>query len=109
MKATDNNILVKEEPYDKKTVGGLIIPRIGTIPMALGTVVSTGPGKYNPFTKVRVPVKFKEGDRVIYNPGIATEVTVSVKDENGKVTKLKLVKVPENECCLSLDDNEDIQ
>lgn len=109
MKATDNNILVKEEPYDKKTVGGLIIPRIGTIPMALGTVVSTGPGKYNPYHQKVVPVKFKEGDRVIYNPGIASEITVTVTDENGKKSKLKLVKVPENECCLSLDDNEDIQ
>ena len=109
MKATNNDVLVKEEPYAKKTVGGLIIPRIGTIPMAMGTVVSTGPGLYNPYHKKTVPVKFKKGDRVIYNPGIATEITVSVKDENGKVSKLKLVKVPENECCLALDDNEDIQ
>lgn len=109
MKTTENNVLVKEEPFDKMTVGGLFIPRIGTIPMALGTVVKLGPGKYNPFTKKLTPIELKVGDRVIYNPGVATEVTVSVKDEQGNISKLKLVKVAENECTCILDDNEEIK
>lgn len=109
MKTTENNVLVKEEPFDKMTVGGLFIPRIGTIPMALGTIVKLGPGKFNPYTGKIAPINLNVGDRVIYNPGVATEITVSVKDENGNVSKLKLVKVPENECTCILDDNEEIK
>lgn len=108
MKATENNVLVKEEPYDKKTAGGLFIPKIGTIPMAVGTVVSVGPGKYNPYVKKMVAVELKVGERVIYNPGVGTEITVSVKNADGTVTKNKLVKVAESECCVILDENEEI-
>ena len=65
MKTTENNVLVKEEPFDKMTVGGLFIPRIGTIPMALGTIVKLGPGKFNPYTNKISPINLNVGDRVI--------------------------------------------
>lgn len=107
MKLTSNYVLVKKDESGK-TPGGIFIPEIGTIPMQLGTVVEVGPGKYNPMFDKRVPVEVKVGDRVIFNPGVAIELNITQKNENGVATKVKLLQIPDNECSVILEDNEEI-
>lgn len=107
MKLTSNYVLVKKDESGK-TAGGIYIPEIGTIPMQLGTVVQVGPGKYNPMFDKRVPIEVNIGDRVIFNPGVAIEINITQKDEKGNSTKVKLLQLPDNECSVVLEDNEEI-
>lgn len=107
MKLTSNYVLVKKDESGK-TAGGIYIPEIGTVPMQLGTVVQIGPGKYNPMFDKRIPIEVKVGDRVIFNPGVAIEINITQKNEAGVATKVKLLQLPDTECSVILENNEEV-
>ena len=108
MKAVNDDVLVKEDAsVEKLTAGGLIIPSIGTIPMAYGTVEQIGPGRYNPWKDMVPKIDLQIGDYVIYNPGPGKDITTSVVNADKTVTKTKLKKLNAMECMAVLEQDKD--
>ena len=106
MKVTDFNILIEnEESIDKLTIGGLELAGNFTIPMAYGRVVQVGPGRFNKFHSKQIPAEIAVGDLVVYNPGIAKQIDINVKNRDGKITKKRVFKVEAKECILTLNEN----
>lgn len=106
MKAVNDDVLVKEDAsVDKLTAGGLIIPNIGTIPMAYGTIKDVGPGRYNPWKDKTPSIDLKIGDYVIYNPGPGTDISTSKINSDNTVTKTKLKKLNAAECMMVLEQD----
>lgn len=105
MKLTDFNILIEnEESLDKLSIGGLELAKNFTIPMAYGRIVQVGPGRFNKIHSKQIHADLSVGDLVVYNPGIAKEITINVKDESGNLTKKKLFKLEAKECILVLNE-----
>ena len=103
MKTIEDFVLVKQDAsIEKLTAGGLVIPNVGTIPMAYGTIEEIGPGRYNVWKDKVVPVDdLKVGDYVVYNPGPGVDLPTTNKNS----TKLK--KLNAMEFMLVLDRDED--
>lgn len=108
MKAVNDDVLIKEDAsVEKLTAGGLIIPNIGTIPMAYGIIENIGPGKYNPW-KDKIPaIDLKVGDYVIYNPGPGTVITTTTINADKTTKKTKLTKIAAAECMMVLEQDKD--
>lgn len=105
MKITDFNILVEnEESIDKLSIGGLEVAKNFTIPMAYGRIVQIGPGRFNKIHSKQIPVDLAVGDLVVYNPGIANEINIGIKDAEGKISKKKYYKLAAKECILVLNE-----
>lgn len=105
MKVTDFNILIEnEESIDKLSIGGLELAKNFTIPMAYGRVVQVGPGRFNNFHSKQIPADIAVGDLVVYNPGVAKEIKINVKDAEGKINKRKVFKLEAKECILVLNE-----
>lgn len=109
MKAVNDDVLVKEDAsIEKLTAGGLIIPNIGTIPMAYGVIQDVGPGRFNPWKNKVVKTELQVGDYVIYNPGPGIDITAStVSPDKKTVTKTKLKKLGAMECMAILEQDKD--
>lgn len=108
MRAINNDVLVKDyASVEKLTAGGLIIPNIGTIPMAYGEIVDVGPGAFNPWTGKNFEMDLKIGDVVLYNPGVGKDIITSKIDENKNLIKTKVKKLSAMECMIVFNQDKD--
>jgi chaperonin GroES len=69
IKPLADRVLVKADPAEEKTAGGLIIPDTAKEKPLAGTVVAAGPGTEE------VKMEVKAGDKVLYGKYAGTEIT----------------------------------
>lgn len=69
IKPLADRVLVKPDPAEEKTAGGLIIPDTAKEKPLAGTVVAAGPGTED------VKMEVKAGDKVLYGKYAGTEIT----------------------------------
>jgi len=69
IKPLADRVLIKPDPAEEKTAGGLIIPDTAKEKPLAGTVVAAGPGTED------VKVEVKAGDKVLYGKYAGTEIT----------------------------------
>ena len=69
IKPLADRVLVKPDPAEEKTAGGLIIPDTAKEKPLAGTVVAAGPGTDE------VKMEVKAGDKVLYGKYAGTEIT----------------------------------
>ncbi len=70
IKPLSDRVLVKPDPEERKTAGGIIIPDNAQEKPQRGTVVAVGPGKKDEPTTVKVD------DHILYGKFSGTELTV---------------------------------
>ena len=61
-----DNVLIKPDPEETQTKGGIIIPDTAQHNNRKGTVIRIGDGTYDGRTGTFTPTTAKEGDRVIF-------------------------------------------
>ena len=99
MKVVDFNIIVEENTSINKLVsGGLILPSIGTLPMAYGRVIGVGTGRVNKKFNQHVSVNLNVGDLIVYNPGVAKPIKL-------KNAKTPVFKMKQNEAIMVLEED----
>jgi chaperonin GroES len=76
----DDRVLVKPNPAEEKTKGGIIIPDTAKEKPQKGTVVAVGKGKYAEQTGTIMPLQVKAGDTVLYGKYGGTEITIEGVD-----------------------------
>ena len=69
IKPLADRVLVKPDPAEEKTAGGLIIPDTAKEKPLAGTVVAAGPGTED------VKMEVSPGDKVLYGKYAGTEIT----------------------------------
>lgn len=69
-----DRVIIKPEPAEEKTAGGIIIPDTAKEKPQRGTVVAAGPGKKDE------PVSVKIGDTVLYGKYAGTEIQIDGED-----------------------------
>ena len=69
IKPLADRVLVKPDPAEEKTAGGLIIPDTAKEKPLAGTVVAAGAGTEE------VKMEVKPGDKVLYGKYAGTEIT----------------------------------
>jgi chaperonin GroES len=70
-----DRVLIKKLEVEEKTVGGIVLTGSATDPVFEGEVVKVGEGKLTK-EKVLIPLTVKVGDKVIYDPNAAIDVTI---------------------------------
>lgn len=78
LKPLGDRVLVRPNPADETTPGGLFIPDTAKEKPQQGTVVATGPGTTE--KGVRVEMSVKEGDAVLYGTYAGTDVRLDGED-----------------------------
>lgn len=67
LKPVSDRVLVKVEETADVTIGGVLLPDSAKERPLSGTIVSVGPGKYDPEVEGKLrPMKVAAGDRVLY-------------------------------------------
>ena len=61
-----DRVLMKPEPIEEKTSGGLYIPDQAKQKPQIATVVACGTGRINEQTGFKAPMQCKVGDKVLY-------------------------------------------
>jgi chaperonin GroES len=69
IKPLADRVLVKPDPAEEKTAGGLIIPDTAKEKPLAGTVIAAGPGTDD------VKMEVAPGDKVLYGKYAGTEIT----------------------------------
>lgn len=69
IKPLADRVLIKPDPAEEKTAGGLFIPETAKEKPLEGTVVAAGPGTDE------IKMEVKAGDKVLYGKYAGTEVT----------------------------------
>ncbi len=69
IKPLADRVLVKPDPAEEKTAGGLIIPDTAKEKPLAGTLVAAGPGTED------VKMEVAPGDKVLYGKYAGTEIT----------------------------------
>ncbi len=69
-----DRVIVKADPAEKVTKGGIIIPDTAQEKPQRGTVVAAGPGKKDE------PVTVKAGNTVLYGKYAGTEIQIDGED-----------------------------
>lgn len=104
----ENYIIVKRDDTDNKSAGGIIIPnQKRTIDTVTGTVIMTGPGKYDPETDSRNSCFAKVGDKITFTEMQSIQLTIPMTNENGEVVKTKLYQIPDTWVEVILDTDKD--
>ena len=63
-----DQVLVRPDPEQDKTRGGIVIPDVARKRLNRGTVVAVGPGpRVHAMRDVRCTMEIAEGDRVVYS------------------------------------------
>lgn len=83
----DNRIVIKRDPEESTTKGGIVLPDTSKEKKTRGTVLAVGPGRVSN-DGTRVPPQVKVGDRVLF--AIYTGEVVEEDDE-------EFVLIPEHE------------
>ena len=74
VKPLSDRVLVKPNPAEEKTAGGLFIPDTAKEKPLMGKVIAAGPGTAD------VKMEVKEGDTVLYGKYAGTEINVDGTD-----------------------------
>lgn len=102
-----DQILVRRDPEDTVTKGGILIPEVANnpkLPRGRGVVLAVGPGRKHPKTGARVPIDVKIGDRVVFNKLCGDKV----RDDLGmQEVTADLVLVDEGEIIAILEDGSE--
>ncbi len=69
IKPLADRVLIKPNPAEEKTAGGLFIPETAKEKPLAGTVVAAGPGTEE------IKMEVKAGDKVLYGKYAGTEIT----------------------------------
>ena len=75
LKPLADRVVIKPEPAEEKTKGGIILPDTAKEKPVIGEVVAVGPGKIADDGK-KITMEVKVGDKVLYGKYSGTEVTV---------------------------------
>ena len=78
IKPIGDRVVVKPEPADEKTAGGLYIPESAKEKPQRGTVVSVGNGRVENGTRIDMTVE--EGEKILYGKYAGTEITLDDED-----------------------------
>lgn len=105
IKPIHDQLLVRRDPEDTVSAGGIIIPDVANnpkLPRGRGIVLAMGPGRVDPKTGKRQPMDVKIGDRVVFPKLYGDKVRddLSVKEVDGD-----LVLIEESECVAVLEDD----
>jgi chaperonin GroES len=76
----DDRVLVKPNPAEEKTSGGIIIPDTAKEKPQKGTVIAVGHGKYADQTGKLIPMQIKAGDTIMYSKYGGTEINIEGED-----------------------------
>ena len=74
IKPLEDRILVQTLEAEQTTASGLVIPDTAKEKPQEGTVIATGPGRFDEDGEKRIPLDVKVGDTVIYSKYGGTEV-----------------------------------
>lgn len=74
IKPLEDRILVQTLEAEQTTASGLVIPDTAKEKPQEGTVIATGPGRFDEDGDKRIPLDVKVGDTVIYSKYGGTEV-----------------------------------
>ena len=74
IKPLEDRILVQTLDAEQTTASGLVIPDTAKEKPQEGTVIATGPGRFDEDGEKRIPLDVKVGDTVIYSKYGGTEV-----------------------------------
>ncbi len=74
IKPLEDRILVQTLEAEQTTASGLVIPDTAKEKPQEGTVIATGPGRFDEAGEKRIPLDVKVGDIVIYSKYGGTEV-----------------------------------
>ena len=74
-----DRVVVKREPEERKSPGGIVIPDTASEKPTFGKVVAVGQGKVLENGQIRAP-DIKAGDRVLFGKYSGTEVKVDNED-----------------------------
>lgn len=69
-----DRVIVKPDPSEEKSAGGIIIPDNAKERPSKGTVIAAGPGKKDE------PISVKSGDRILYGKFAGTEIKFEDED-----------------------------
>lgn len=74
-KPCGDKLLIKPDPVENKSPGGIILPDSKVVDLMLATVVSVSDGFYgNEGFWVDMPKLFRAGDRIVYQHGTAAPI-----------------------------------
>jgi chaperonin GroES len=111
-----NQILVKVKESLTATSGGILLPDQAKQRPTEGSVILTGPGRYHPFTGVRIPNPIQQGVSVVYGQFDGRPLTYQgnecqmIKDDNvllyytGVTLKLETVVPVRDYVLIRLED-----
>ena len=74
-----DRVVVKREPEERKSPGGIVIPDTANEKPTFGKVIAVGKGKVLDNGQTRIP-DIKVGDRVLFGKYSGTEVKVDNED-----------------------------
>jgi chaperonin GroES len=80
IKPLEDRILVQTLEAEQTTASGLVIPDTAKEKPQEGTVIATGPGRFDEDGEKRIPLDVKVGDIVIYSKYGGTEVKYNGQD-----------------------------
>lgn len=75
----NDNVLVKRDPNDEVSKGGIIIPPRAQEKVQRGTVISVGPGKLNDDGE-RLVLDVEAGDKIVFSKYAGNEIKVVDED-----------------------------
>jgi chaperonin GroES len=75
LKPLADRVIIKPQPAEERTKGGIIVPDTAKEKPVIGEVVAVGPGKIADDGK-KITMEVKVGDKVLYGKYSGTEVTV---------------------------------
>jgi chaperonin GroES len=75
LKPLADRVIIKPQPAEERTKGGIIVPDTAKEKPVIGEVVAVGPGKIADDGK-KITMEVKAGDKVLYGKYSGTEVTV---------------------------------
>lgn len=70
-----NNVVLKRKPAEESSAHGIFLPDCVKQPSNIGKVLAVGDGRLLPTGK-RSPLQVNEGDRVLFEPYQAVEISV---------------------------------
>lgn len=99
----NNQVLVRRDPEDTVSDGGIVIPDAAhnpQMPRGRGVVIAAGPGKKHPKTGMRLEPSVKKGDRVVFSKLSGDKV----RDDLCVDADKDLVLISEDEILCVLED-----
>jgi chaperonin GroES len=74
-----DRVLVRRDPPESSSAGGIVIPEVGKVQALTGTVVAAGPGRKDD-SGVFHETQVRPGDRVVFNGSVNVNYPDLVKD-----------------------------